>query len=148
MIATRTLRTRAPAATGRRIVTRHDHDRLRRLIVTERSTPGAPLREVFVLEEALDRAAIVEPARVPGDVVTMRSTVRLRDLDDGELESFTLAYPEDRDLRGLRLSVLTPLGSALLGARVGDVVSARYGLSRVEVQDVLYQPERARELDR
>jgi regulator of nucleoside diphosphate kinase len=103
---------------------------------------------VFVLEEALDRAAIVEPARVPGDVVTMRSTVRLRDLDDGELESFTLAYPEDRDLRGLRLSVLTPLGSALLGARVGDVVSARYGLSRVEVQDVLYQPERAGELDR
>ena len=78
----------------------------------------------------------------------MRSRVRLRDLDDGELETFTLAYPGDRDLRGLRLSVLTPLGAALLGARVGDVVSARYGLSRVEVQDVLYQPERAGDVGR
>ncbi len=148
MIATRSRRTRTPAATGRRVVSRDDHDRLRRLIVTERSTAGAPLPEVFALEVALDRAVIVEPARVPADVVTMQSTVRLRDLDDGELETFTLAYPGDRDLRGLRLSVLTPLGAALLGARVGDVVSARYGLSRVEVQDVVYQPERAGDLDR
>ena len=96
------------------------------------------------LRAELDRARIVSPADVPEDVVTMNSTVTLRDLDTNETETYTLVYPDQADIANHRLSVLAPVGTAVLGYRVGDELRWRVpaGWRRLKVEQVLFQPER------
>jgi regulator of nucleoside diphosphate kinase len=97
------------------------------------------------LEGHLARTAVVPPASVDADTVTMNSKVRLRDVDSGTPQVVTLVYEADADVFGERLSVLTGLGASLLGSRVGDVVEwkTRRGPRRVRVEQVLFQPEAA-----
>jgi regulator of nucleoside diphosphate kinase len=94
----------------------------------------------------LRRARVVPRSQLPPDVVTMNSTVRLRDLETGEEETYTLVYPADADIEENRLSVLAPVGTALLGYRAGDVVEwpVPAGVSRFRIEKVLFQPRRAR----
>ena len=68
-----------------------------------------------------------------------------RDLDLDEVEEYELVYPADADLERNRISVLAPIGTAILGYRVGDVIEWKVpaGLRRLRVEEVLYQPERA-----
>jgi regulator of nucleoside diphosphate kinase len=94
------------------------------------------------LERKLARASVLPADRVPADVVTMNSRVRFR---DGEAERHAkLVYPGEADGRG-RVSVLSPLGAALLGLSAGQQVQARFPGSaprRIRVEAVLSQPER------
>ena len=94
----------------------------------------------------LRRARVVPRSRIPRDVVTMNSTVRLRDLETGEEETYTLVYPDDADIEENKLSVLAPVGTALLGYRAGDVVEwpVPAGVRRFRVEKVLFQPRSAR----
>ena len=88
---------------------------------------------------------MVPRAEIPPDVVTMGSTVRLTDLQTGEEETYTLVYPNDADIDENKLSVLAPIGTALLGYRAGDVVEwpVPAGVRRFRVEEVLSQPARA-----
>jgi regulator of nucleoside diphosphate kinase len=92
------------------------------------------------------RARVVPRSQLPPDVVTMNSTVRLRDLETGEDETYTLVYPHEADIGEDKLSVLAPIGTALLGYRAGDVVEwpVPAGLSRFRIEEVLFQPRSAR----
>ena len=92
------------------------------------------------------RARVVPRSQLPPDVVTMNSTVRLRDLETGEEETYTLVYPADADIGENKLSVLAPVGTALLGYRTGDVVEwpVPAGLSRFRIEEVLSQPKSPR----
>jgi regulator of nucleoside diphosphate kinase len=94
----------------------------------------------------LRRARVVPRVQLPPDVVTMNSTVRLRDLETGEEETYTLVYPADADIEENKLSVLAPVGTALLGYRVGDVVEwpVPAGVSRFRIEGVLPRPRSAR----
>lgn len=94
----------------------------------------------------LRRARVVPRSQLPPDVVTMSSTVRLRDLETGEEETYTLVYPADADIGENKLSVLAPVGTALLGYRAGDVVEwpVPAGVSRFRIEAVLFQPRSAR----
>ena len=94
----------------------------------------------------LRRARVVPRAQMPRDVVTMNSTVRLRDLETGEEDTYTLVYPHEADIEANRLSVLAPVGTALLGYRAGDVVEwpVPAGVTRFRVEEVLSQPRGAR----
>lgn len=91
----------------------------------------------------LHRAVIVEPTAVPADVITMNSRARLRDLDDGEIMEYTLVFPNDADIETGRVSVLAPIGTALIGYRAGDIIEwpVPEGVRRLMVEAVLYQPE-------
>ncbi|MBN8597262.1 MAG: GreA/GreB family elongation factor [Planctomycetes bacterium] len=102
---------------------------------------------VLRLRSLLERARKVAPPRVPPDVVTMNSRVRVRYPGDEEAEAFDLAFPNS-DAPGL--SVLSPLGAALLGAREGDIVECAGSRvsRRVTVERIEYQPERERHFDR
>jgi regulator of nucleoside diphosphate kinase len=126
------------------VVTEADYDRLRHLLESPayRTTQAMLL---MALKGELDRGQVVAAGEVPRGVVTMRSRVRVRDLSDDAAESYTLVYPDETDINAGRLSVLAPLGTALLGARVGDVVEfdAPAGIRRLKVERVLYQPEAA-----
>lgn len=108
----------------------------------------APAR--IQLQAELDRAEVVEPAQVPPNVVTMNSIVRFR-TGDGEVFERTLVYPRDAQADGGNVSVLAPVGAAMLGLAVGDTIEwpgPNGEPIAVRVSELVYQPERAGDLHR
>ena len=101
------------------------------------------------LSEDLERATVVDSKDIPPDVVTINSTLKIRDLDSGEEMVFTLVSPSNADVSQGRISFLAPVGSAVVGYRTGDVVHwpIPAGLKRLKIEKVLYQPEAAGDLD-
>ena len=103
------------------------------------------------LEAELARAEIVAPRDVPPTVVSMNSTVRFQVESSAETFSLTLVYPKDMDASGGKISILAPVGSALLGLAQGDQIEwpkPGGGTLRVRIDEVVYQPERAGEYHR
>ncbi len=123
-------------------VTENDYDRLENLVA---ATGGRDKAHVERLAEELERAHVVPPAEIPPDVVTMNSEVELKDLDTGETMSFTLVFPFQANFEQRRVSVLAPLGTAVLGYRAGDVVewTVPGRTRRLKIERVLFQPEAA-----
>ena len=103
------------------------------------------------LQAELDRAEVVEPQDIPPTVVTMNSTVRFAIAETGKEFCLTLVYPRDMDGSADLLSILAPVGAALLGLSVGDELTwpgPGGKTMTVRVQEIVYQPERAGELHR
>ena len=99
------------------------------------------------LATELDQAEVVPGARVPATVVTMNPRVLCRD-DDGLMRELTLVYPTSADFELGRVSVLEPLGIALLGARLGDLVTPGDPKGRTfRIERIRYQPEAACDFD-
>jgi regulator of nucleoside diphosphate kinase len=123
-----------------------DHQRLESLLASEFAMVISPVEYLEDLRAELKQAKIVAPERVPRNVVTMNSTVVLRDLETREKETYTLVYPERADIANDRLSVLAPVGTAILGQRVGDELTWRVpaGWRRFKVERVVSQPQRER----
>jgi regulator of nucleoside diphosphate kinase len=97
------------------------------------------------LREELDRARIVEPGELPPDVVTMNSRVRFSDEDTGKEFERTLCYPEEATGSEDKVSILAPLGSALLGLSVGQRIDWPVPGGRtahIRILDVVSQPGR------
>jgi regulator of nucleoside diphosphate kinase len=126
------------------IISRADRERLKALIDSARMDSRVREDYLTALEGELSRARVVPAGKVPADVVTMNSVVCLRDLDSDETEEYELVYPADADMALNRISVLAPIGTAILGYRLGDVIEwpVPAGLRRLRVEEVLYQPER------
>lgn len=126
-------------------ITENDRRRLGTMLHDPRLSRIEQPQYLHALEAELERASGVEPAELPHDVVTMNSTVEIRDLTSGETETYTLVYPEQANIHANRISVLAPLGTAILGCRVGDVVRVNTpsGARRVRVEEISFQPERA-----
>ncbi len=97
------------------------------------------------LEKAIMRGKIVSPKTVPGDVITMNSKIELRDMVSETMLSRKLAFPVDAAKEGDSVSILEPMGTVLLGCRVGDIVEFAEGDGRrfLRVEKLLYQPESA-----
>jgi regulator of nucleoside diphosphate kinase len=95
------------------------------------------------LEEELEKANVVSSQEIPADVVTMNSQVRIRDLDAGKELILTLVFPANADYEQGKLSILAPMGTALLGYRAGDTIEwhAPSGLRRLRIEQIIYQPE-------
>ncbi len=129
---------------ARLVITESDHERLNSLLASEFARVISPVEHLNDLRAELLDAHVVPRNKVPRNVVTMNSTVTLRDLETGERETYTLVYPDRADIANNRLSVLAPVGTAVLGQRVGDELKWRVpaGWRRLKVQRVDYQPER------
>ncbi|MBV2128746.1 nucleoside diphosphate kinase regulator [Arsukibacterium indicum] len=117
-----------------------DFDRLDALLSkTSEDIPG-----YSKLSQELERANLVAPEQLPDNVVSMNSTVRFR-LANGKTTTLTLVYPKDLDQSGSKISVLAPVGSALLGLKAGDTIHWPLPdgeMSSITVEELLYQPER------
>jgi regulator of nucleoside diphosphate kinase len=126
-------------------ITELDLERLKKLIEDAQQTEYRGSDSLVHLQEELDRAEIVAPQDVSEGVVTMNSTVVLLDLETEEEETYTLVLPERADLALGRISVLAPIGTAMLGYEAGDIFEWEVpaGTRRLKVQRVLYQPEAA-----
>jgi regulator of nucleoside diphosphate kinase len=139
--------------TDRVLLTERDALRLRATLakaLLESMTSGdGPAEDVLeLLATALRSAVVVPPERIPADVVTMRSRLVLKDAESGRRREIVLVYPEEERSHDGQISVLSPMGVALLGLSEGALVawplpSGRTAVLRVE--SVQYQPEAAEE---
>ena len=122
-----------------------DYTRLLALLNSARLDRRVPVESLQLLERELSRATIVDPADLPADVVAMNTTVWFRELDSDEMEKYTLVYPGEADVIRDRISVLAPVGTALLGYREGDVVQWRVpsGRRQFEIMQVSHQARHA-----
>ncbi|MBN2258229.1 MAG: nucleoside diphosphate kinase regulator [Anaerolineaceae bacterium] len=95
------------------------------------------------LKDELQRAIIVEPQQVPADVITMRSTALLKDIEAGEEMTYTLVFPEDADPGQGRISVMAPIGTGMLGVKAGETFEweTPSGKRTIRVEKILFQPE-------
>lgn len=120
-----------------------DSDRLYDLIET---LPQGNIAGVNELEEELGRANIVPPKEVPPTIVTMNSTVKFFVESTQKEFELTLVYPKDMDTSGKTISILAPVGSALLGLAIGDEIEwpkPGGGMQKVKITAITYQPERS-----
>ena len=124
-------------------ITKTDLARLTRLIDDALYEATEPDRAFRVLQAELARATVVAPEELPQDVVSMRSRALIA--LDGEEEEVSLVYPDEANWANGKLSILSPVGTALIGYRAGDAVDWRTpdGLKCIEIKKVLYQPEAA-----
>ncbi len=125
-------------------VTEVDSRRLQALIEGSLLRDVRDIGSVEHLQRHLNAAEVLPPARIEPDVVTMGSEVRVTNLDTGETFSFRVVFPRSANVAAGNISVLAPLGMAVLGRAVGDEIiwNVPAGTRRLRVDDVLYQPER------
>jgi len=131
-------------------VTTTDQQRLSNMIALARDhNDRGNLHYIGKLENELKYADVVAPEEIPPDVVTMRSRVKLKDLDTGEEKVYSIVFPSESNFDDGKISILAPLATALLGCRRGNIVEvdAPAGLRRLLISEILYQPESSGDYD-
>ena len=117
-----------------------DEARLRGLLASRAGDRrGRDQEHLLELAEELERAFVVDANDVPGGVVMLHSRVQVMDLTSGERRELTLVFPSEADPAAGRISVLAPLGCALMGYREGDIVEWEMpgGLRRLQIMEAL-----------
>ncbi len=124
-------------------ITEYDLKRLRELVQDAKRLGRRGNAYLDSLEAELSRAQVVAPTEIPPVVVTLNSRACLVDLDTSEEMVYTLVFPQDEGMSQSKISVLAPIGTAILGYRVGDTFTwpVPDGVRRLQVKQVLYQPE-------
>lgn len=119
------------------IITARDFERLQRVIDLH-DTPAAE-----ALDSELQRAIVVDSHEVPANVVTMHSEVAYEDLATGDRRVVKIVFPNEADATHGKVSVIAPIGSALIGHSVGQETEWRVpsGTKRIRVVEITYQPE-------
>lgn len=130
------------------IINEFDAERIDRLL-EKPEWANSPVAQA--LNDELDRAQMCAPTKMPHNVVSMNSQVRFRDLSNNEERVRTLVFPANMTDSSTQLSVLAPVGAALLGLRVGDTINwtlPNGTTTHLEVLELIYQPEAAGEFHR
>ncbi len=131
---------------GRRIyITDYDIKRLNGLLEADYKLDKRDKKYLMELENELQQAEVMASKKIPKKVITMNSKVRLKDLDSGKEMVYSLVFPGQTDISQNKISILSPLGTALIGYRTGDSIEwkAPAGLRRLKVEEIVYQPEAA-----
>ena len=126
------------------VLTRNDYGRLKELLADLQRRAEGVQAGVETLEEILDFARVVQPDEVPANIVTMNSRVLFEDVRTGERGTVTIVFPADTDVSTRRISILSPVGAALIGESQGAEVElpVPHGQTRrIRILEVLYQPE-------
>ncbi|MGE5402980.1 MAG: GreA/GreB family elongation factor [Ignavibacteriales bacterium] len=95
------------------------------------------------LEKELKNAVIVESKEIPADIITMHSNFSIKDIDTNIISEYTLVFPFDADIETKKLSILAPLGLAVIGSKIGDIIELDVpnGHRRILIEKINYQPE-------
>lgn len=120
-------------------ITKNDYKKLNDLI--EKKFPHDDYDNALFLE--LKKAKIIEPKNIPSDVITMNSLVNFIDVESNSDLKYWLVFPQEADVKQGKISVLSPIGCALLGYRIGDVISLKTpgGERKIKVEKIMHQPE-------
>lgn len=122
-------------------ITKNDHKKLVDLI--SEKWPNDDYDQALLAE--LNRAEIVESASIPPDVITMNSLINFTDMQNSESFEYWLVFPEEANVAQNKISVLSPIGCALLGYKIGDIIDLKIpaGQKQLKVEKILHQPEAA-----
>ncbi len=124
-------------------ITSDDRKQLKELLTTQISSAEAMGPHVRKLENEINKATVIPPEEADPDLITMNSNVLL-ELDGAEMDLW-LVYPKDADISENKVSILSPIGTAILGYRKGDTVHWEIpsGTTEIFIKEILYQPESA-----
>lgn len=127
----------------RAIIARSDLDVLIQLLASPRTRWLADESVIATLSRRLQESLHVDDCDLPSTIVSMRSIVLLSDTASGEVEEFTLVYPDEADILHGKLTVLAPIGLSVLGSRIGQTlrVPVPSGERSLHIEDILYQPQ-------
>jgi len=127
------------------VITKFDKERLEELLAVAEEFSDHGREYLHALRAELAVATVVSPEAVPQDVVTMNSKVVLRDVDTSEEMTYSLTFPKNADVDAGYISILAPVGTAILGYTEGDVIEwpVPSGMRRIRIEKILYQPEAA-----
>lgn len=126
-------------------VTESDRIKLKKLFLTTIGFRRKDLKTVKDLLEELERAEVITDEKINENIITMNSTVLIKDLDLDKEFVYTIVYPEHADNEFNRISILAPIGTALLGYKAGDTVEWEVpsGKRKLKIKKILFQPESA-----
>jgi regulator of nucleoside diphosphate kinase len=129
------------------IVSDFDMDRLSRLVRALKQSVCRDQLQLESLDQTLESAEVISSERIPRDVIRMNSRIRVLDLDTRKKEVYTLVFPEHADIPTSRMSVLAPVGMALLGRRKRDIIEVKVpgGIRRLRIEHVLFRTGIARQ---
>jgi regulator of nucleoside diphosphate kinase len=136
----------SPKAARRKIyITARDRQRLEDLLDNAPAIAARDRAGIEALRAELGRARTIDARDVPPTVVTMNTRLTLRDLAEPEAMEATLVFPEDADAPAGRLSILSPVGTAILGYAEGDTIewAVPAGIRSLRIERILFQPEAA-----
>ena len=128
---------------GKIKITELDYERLCNLFTAVKDQRTVELKNLDALGAEIKRAERVDPKKITPEFVTMNSEFEVTDLDSNKLMNLKLVYPKDADFKIGHVSVLSPLGSALLGYKAGDTISFEVpkGEKKIRINKILFQPE-------
>jgi len=131
------------------IINRLDYARIKKSISDAKQFKSISNSEAEKLQQELDAAKIVEPEAIPSNVVTMNSIVKLRFLNNDKKIQFQIVYPEQANIKENKISIFSPIATALIGYKVNDEVEwiVPAGLTRIRIDEIVYQPEAAGDFD-
>jgi regulator of nucleoside diphosphate kinase len=125
------------------IVNRLDYLRIQKQITEAKQNRTIDASESEKLINELNSAIILDPDKIPGDVVTMNSVVKISFVDAGKQQEFKIVYPNEANFREKKVSIFSPIATALIGFRVGDLIEWMVpgGLTKIRIDEIIYQPE-------
>jgi len=126
-------------------ITKRDYDRLTSYLYSAATRTSLDRGNLEILAEELRKRKIVASGEIAPNVVTMNSRVRLKDLDTDKEMLVTLVFPDDSNIEQGKLSVLSPIGTAILGYALGDIIEWKgpSRVRRIQIREICYQPEAA-----
>lgn len=124
-------------------ISKVDYSRLNSMILNLLDSKKSNILELNRLNMEIKRAKMIEPKKISPDCVTMNSVVEITFPENGMTKTVRLVYPNNANLKDGSISVLSPLGCALLGYQKGQTVSFRApgGSQTVTIGQIQYQPE-------
>lgn len=125
------------------MLTQTDYERLKGVLQTYGGTATNEKKSIHSLRVDIERAKKVASEKIPAQVVTMNSKIRVRNVSNNKMIDMTLVYPNDADVKQQKVSVLAPVGAAVLGYSIGDTITWQMptGTSELKIEEIYYQPE-------
>jgi regulator of nucleoside diphosphate kinase len=127
------------------ILNRLDYERIKKCIKDAQLFKSISKREAETLMQELDAAKILEPEEIPSNVVTMNSIIKMSFVNSGKQVRFQIVYPDKADIRENKISIFSPVATALIGYKTGDEIEwiIPAGITRIRIDEIIYQPEAA-----
>jgi len=127
------------------ILNRLDFTRIKRCITEAQEAKSIGNSEAEKLLTELESARIVRPEEIPSDVVSMNSIVKISFKNNSRQVQFQIVYPDQANLKENKISIFSPIATALIGYKVGDEIEwvVPAGLTKIKIDEIIYQPEAA-----
>ena len=130
-------------------LTKNDYTRIYKAITDAKNSKTINSNEAEKLLSELSKAEIVPSEKIDKDVVTMNSEVKLFFKNTQKEQSFKIVYPQDANLKENKISIFSPIATALIGYKIGDEIEwiVPCGMTKIKIEDLIYQPEAAGDFD-